>query len=351
MIGHCRALAAKKLGLDTVPCVMVKDLTPEQIKALRIVDNKTNESDWDIDLLAAELPEIDLSAFDFDFGIEEENKIIEDEPPAVDRKEKPFSKEGDIFICGNHRVMCGDSTAEADVERLVNGAKIDMLLTDPPYGVAYEGKAGKMENDDLEGDEYEALLRLAFGNAKSVLKAGGAFHIWHADTNGFIVRKACNDAGLRVRQVLIWVKNAPVLGRQDFLWQHEPCLYGEKELPYGEKEEDGDEYAPCLYGWVDGTHYWYKNRKQKTVLFFDKPKKNADHPTMKPVELFDYEMQCNSKKGETVLDLFGGSGTTLSAAEQNGRVAYVMEKDPRYCDVIIKRWEALTGEKAIIEEQ
>lgn len=330
VIGHCRALAAKKLGMETVPCVCVDDLTPEQVNALRLVDNKSNESDWDMDLLSDELAELDLSAFDFDWGLpEEEPEVTEDEAPAVDEENEPISQRGDIWRLGRHRLMCGDSTKTEDIQKLAGGAKIDMLLTDPPYGVDYVGKtkdALKIENDAKSDDEFILFLQNAFAAADSVMKPGAVFYIWHADSKSYVFRMACQMVGWEVRQVLIWVKNSMVLGRQDYQWKHEPCLYG----------------------WKDGAgHLWAADRKQTTVLEFDKPNANREHPTMKPVALFDYQIKNNTKGGDIVLDMFGGSGTTVIACEQNGRTAYVMEYDPKYVDVIVKRWENLTGEKAV----
>ena len=346
VIGHCRALAAKKLGMKEVPCVCVDDLTPEQVKALRVIDNKTNESPWDMDLLAAELPGLDLEGFDFDWGLRDElnDSVVEDDYEPVIPAE-PKSKFGDIYLLGDHRLMCGDSTSLADVQRLVNGCKMDLLLTDPPYNVDYSGKtkdALKIENDNMEDSTFRRFLTDAFLNAATVMKPGAPFYIWHADTEGYNCRGACRDAMLRVRQCLIWVKNSLVVGRQDFQWKHEPCLYGESEI-----EEEAHE--PCLYGWTEGKkHYFFKNRRQTTVLNFDKPVKSAEHPTMKPIKLFDYQMQCSSKPGENVLDLFAGSGTTIMAAEQNGRHAFCMEYDPKYADVIVDRWEKFTGKKAVL---
>lgn len=236
-------------------------------------------------------------------------------------------------------------TQQKDVKRLMGEDMADMLLTDPPYNVNYEGKAGKIKNDNMEDTEFRQFLRLAFSAGKAVMKPGAAFHIWHADSEGYNFRGACRDVGLVVRQCLIWVKNSLVVGRQDFQWKHEPCLYGENPID----EEELDQHEPALYGWKDGaSHRWYKNRKQTTILQFDKPAASKEHPTMKPIRLFDYEMKCNSVPGDIVLDLFGGSGTTIMAAEQNGRVAYVMEFDPKYVDVIIDRWEKFTGEKAVL---
>lgn len=332
VIGHCRALAAKKLGIKEVPCVCVDDLTPEQVDALRLVDNKSNESEWDFDLLKEELPELDLSAFDFDWGLPEETaeEIVEDDAPEVDEESEPITKKGDIWQLGRHRLMCGDSTKSDDVSALMGGRLADMLLTDPPYGVDYTGKtkdALKIENDAKSDDEFIAFLQSAFSSADSVMKPGAVFYIWHADSKAYVFRMACQMTGWEVRQVLIWVKNAMVMGRQDYQWKHEPCLYG----------------------WKSGAgHLWASDRKQTTVLEFDRPTKNKEHPTMKPVALFDYQIKNNTKGGDAVLDLFSGSGTTVVACEQNGRDAYAMEYDPRYCDVIVKRWENLTGEKAVL---
>lgn len=332
VIGHCRAMAAKKLGMEEVPCVCVDDLTPEQVNALRLVDNKSNESDWDFDLLADELPGLDLSAFDFDWGLPEDttDEVTEDEAPEVDEESEPITKLGDIWQLGRHRLMCGDSTSGECVQKLMGGAQADLLLTDPPYGVDYTGKtkdALKIENDAKSDDEFIAFLQAAFEAANSVMKPGAVFYIWHADSKAYVFRMACQMTGWEVRQVLIWVKNAMVMGRQDYQWKHEPCLYG----------------------WKAGAgHLWASDRKQTTVLEFDRPTANKEHPTMKPVALFDYQIKNNTKGGDIVLDLFAGSGTTVAACEQNGRNAYVMEFDPKYCDVIVKRWENLTGKKAVL---
>lgn len=343
VIGHCRVLAAKKLGMKEVPCVCVDDLTPEQVNALRLVDNKSNESEWDFDLLADELPGLDLSAFDFDWNLRDElnDSVIEDNYDPVLPAEAT-SKLGDIYQLGNNRLMCGDSTLLNDVQKLTGGAKMDLLLTDPPYNVDYSGKtrdALKIVNDSMEDAAFRRFLTDAFSNAAMVMKPGAAFYIWHAGLEGYNFFGACKDAVLRVRQMLIWVKNISAFGRQDFQWKHEPCLYGESEI-------EEDEHEPCLYGWTEGKkHYFFKNRRQTTVLNFDKPIKSAEHPTMKPIKLFDYQMQCSSKPGENVLDLFAGSGTTILAAEQNGRNAFCMEYDPKYVDVIVDRWEKFTGKK------
>lgn len=224
-----------------------------------------------------------------------------------------------------------------------------MLLTDPPYNVDYEGTAGKILNDKMEDAKFRRFLSDAFSNAAMVMKPGAAFHIWHGDNEGYNFRGACIDAGLKIRQCLIWKKDQFVLGRQDFQWIHEACLYGERPVEE-HVEEPLDEYNQvALYGWTDGgRHYFFKNRKQTTILEFDRPRASKEHPTMKPVLLFNYQMECNSKPGEIILDLFAGSGTSIAAAEQNGRRAFCMEFDPKYCDVIIDRWEKLSGEKAVM---
>lgn len=341
VIGHCRVLAAKKLGMEAVPCVCVDDLTPEQVNALRLVDNKTNESDWDMDLLSMELPEIDLSAFDFDWGLTEDDsaEIVEDETPEVS-DEAPTAKRGDVWQLGRHRLMCGDSTSTDDVQTLTGGVQIDLLITDPPYNVNYGAvrdvsEAVKrhrrtdgllIQNDNMADGAFREFLANAFRSANDVMKPGAVFYIWHADNESYNFRGACKDIGWQVRECLIWNKNTFAMGRQDYQWKHEPCLYG----------------------WKDGAgHLWASDRKQTTVIDFDKPSKSELHPTMKPVGLFDYQIQNNTKGGDAVLDLFAGSGTTIMACEQNGRNAYCMELDPRYVDVIIKRWETFTGEKAV----
>lgn len=346
--GHTRVLAAKRLGLDTVPCIVADDLTPEQIKAFRLADNKTAEmAEWDAGLLTAELTELaGFNMTQFGFNVIDEIDAVEDNfdvDAATQAVVEPTSKPGDVFQLGAHRLMCGDSTLPCDVGRLMGGELVDLFITDPPYNVAYEGVAGKIKNDNMEDSAFREFLAAAFGNAAAVMKPGAAFHIWHADGEGFNFRGACRDAGLKIRQCLIWVKNQAVMGRQDFHWKHEACLYGESvsEPP----EEDAHE--PCLYGWARGTHRWFKNRKQTTVLYFDKPQKSVEHPTMKPVKLFDYQIKCNTQPGDVVLDLFGGSGTTAIACEQNKRAAYIMELDPKFVDVIIARWESFTGGKAV----
>lgn len=343
--GHGRLLAAQRLGMTEVPCIRLDHLTDEQRRAYALAHNKTAElSDWDFSALEAELDDLkdafNLAAFGFD--VDAEPEVHEDDYKPV-LPETPRAKRGDIWLLGRHRLMCGDSTNADEVKKLVDGRTIDMLLTDPPYNVDVHETAGKIMNDNMDDSAFRQFLTAAFKAAVSVMRPGAAFHIWHANTEGYNFMGAVRDAGLALRQVLIWVKSSPTLGRQDFQWQHEPCLSGELETI-----EDTEAVDAALYGWKDGTHKWFKKRKEKTVLYYDKPKSSKEHPTMKPVLMFDYEMQCNTKAGEAVLDLFGGSGTTLIAAEQNGRDAFLMELDPKFCDVIVDRWQKLTGLEAVL---
>ena len=334
--GHGRYLALKELGYDEVECIRLDHLTDKERKEYTLVHNKTTmDTGFDLDLLVPELEELDfLSDFDFDFGIdtdaEEETEIAEDEAPEVDEENEPITKLGDIWQLGRHRLMCGDSTSIDDVEKLMGGQFADMLLTDPPYNVAYEGKTKDhltIQNDSMDNDSFRQFLRDAFTSADTVMKQGAVFYIWHADSEGYNFRGACFDIGWKVRQCLIWNKNSMVMGRQDYHWKHEPCLYGWKE---------------------GASHLWASDRKQTTVIDWQRPTKAEIHPTMKPVGLFDYQIKNNTKGGDIVLDLFNGSGTTIMACEQNGRVARCMELDPRYVDACVKRWENFTGEKAVL---
>ncbi|EGO2720363.1 ParB N-terminal domain-containing protein [Enterococcus faecalis] len=334
--GHTRLKAAKYLGLKEVPTIIADDLTPEQIKAFRLADNKVGEiATWDEELLNAELDELadldfDMTEFGFDLpDIEgEEVEVIEDEFEE-ELPAEPISKLGDIYQLGRHRLMCGDSTNSLEVEKLMDNKKADLLITDPPYNVAYEGKGKEaltIKNDSKETNEFHSFLYEAFSAAINNMKLGSSFYVWYASSEVVNFHTALEEAGFLVKQELIWNKNSMVLSRQDYHWKHEPCLYG----------------------WASGgSHSWYSDRKQTTILNFDRPTVNKEHPTMKPVALFDYQIKNSSKQGDCILDLFGGSGTTLIACEQNEREAYLMELDPRYVDVIIARWEAFTGEVAV----
>lgn len=329
LAGHTRYKALKKLAYESCEILVKGGLSVEQKRKYRLLDNKTNElAEWDLNLLTQELEDLDFDDLELDWELPEEKAEVKEDDYNIALPEEPKTKRGDVYKLGRHRLMCGDSTSAEDVQRLTGGVPVDMLLTDPPYGVDYTGKtkdALKIENDNRSDEELTAFLTAAFRAADSAMKPGAVFYIWHADSKAYFFRKACAEAGWEVRQCLVWVKNTMVLGRQDYQWQHEPCLYG----------------------WKEGAgHLWASDRKQTTVLHFDKPARNGEHPTMKPVALFDYQMQNNTKGGDIVLDLFGGSGTTIIAAEQNGRCGYCMELDPKYCDVIIDRWEKLTGRKA-----
>lgn len=332
--GHTRYKAAKKLKMSEVPCIIADDLTDEQIKAFRLADNKVAEkAEWDFDLLNAELDDIidlDMELFGFEDALQDDAEEAVEDEFEVELPAEPKSKLGDIYQLGDNRLMCGDSTVLEDVEKLMGGVQADMLLTDPPYNVNYEGKTKdklKIKNDKMDNDNFRQFLIDAFSNADMVMKPGAVFYIWHADSEGYNFRGACFDVGWTVRQCLIWNKNSMVMGRQDYQWKHEPCLYG----------------------WKEGAgHLWASDRKQTTVINFDKPTRNDMHPTMKPIPLFDYQIKNNTKGGDVVLDLFGGSGTTIIACEQNGRRGYCMEYDPRYVDVIVDRWEKFTGAKAVL---
>lgn len=360
--GHGRLMACKELGMKEVPIIRLDGLTDEQRRAYTLVHNQTTmTTGFDLDILNEELEKIDsidMSGFGFDeintddMDIKEDDFDIEDEV-----KEEPKSKRGQIYKLGNHILMCGDSTDPDDVRTLMQGELADMVVTDPPYNVNVENEKGMtIENDNLGSDEFRQFLQSAFRNLSDNLKEGGAFYIWYGDKEDIAFRNACFDNGLTIKQCLIWVKNAFVLGRQDYQWRHEPCLYG----------------------WKDGaSHYFIDDRRQSTIIEdkidFDKLKKEeaiemlkeiyndgiastiihenkpiADdlHPTMKPVKLIARQVANSSKRGEKVLDLFGGSGTTMLACEQLERKCYMMEYDPTYVDAIVKRWEQFTGSKA-----
>ncbi len=351
--GHGRLAAARKLGLAEVPVIRLSHLSDTQRKAYVLADNRLAlNAGWDNDLLKLEL--IELKAEDVDlemlgFSVEELDGLLNaleptegltDEDAVPEPPPEPITKPGDIWILGKHRLMCGDSTSIDHLEKLCNGRQVDMWLTDPPYNVDMTAKnqmlekAGKarkdkssfgIANDAMSDEHFRQFLRDAYTAADAVMKSGAVFYIWHADSEGYNFRGAAKDAGWSVRQCLIWKKSVFAIGRSDYHWKHEPCLYG----------------------WKEGAgHLWAADRKQTTILEFDKPSRNGEHPTMKPVALFEYQMLNNTKGGDIVLDSFGGSGTTLVAAEKNGRVAYLMELDPKYCDVIVKRWEEFTGKKA-----
>lgn len=367
-VGYADALLARELpdgSLMLVDGHLRAETTPDQEVPVLVLDIDQAEADkllLSLDPLAA-LAETNSTALDallreVDTGSEglqqmyadlaeaaelyqdADKEIVEDEipePPA-----DPITKPGDLWTLGDHRLFCGDSTKPEDVERLMLGAKADLMLTDPPYNVALgmnetpeQAKArnrrtdGKVvANDSMSDQEFRAFLVACFQQSFSSMKPGASFYVWHADSEGFNFRGAVRDCGEKVRQCLVWAKDVLVMGRQDYQWQHEPCLYG----------------------WKDGAaHGWYSDRKQTTLLKFDRPSRNQEHPTMKPVGLFAYLISNSTAPQGLAYDPFLGSGTTLIAAEQLGRKCYGIEISPAYCDVIVKRWETLTGKKAELE--
>ena len=303
IIGHCRLSASKKLGMKEVPCVYVENLTEEDVRALRIIDNKLNESEWDLDILSEELQDIDLGDFeDLDFGIEEETEskeIVEDEAPEVDEENEPIVKLGDIWQLGRHRLMCGDSTDKATVEMLMDGKKADMVMTDPPYGINAEKMTmGKGKRDFYRGKDWDCErpeISIVFDIAPLVCIWGGNY----------------------------FTDKLPITN--DWLIWH--------------KKNDGLSFSECEMAWTNFgvncrhiSHHWGNEKKQ--------------HVTMKPLSVIAWAIERAKEKATLIVDLFGGSGTTLIACEQLNRTCYMMELDPKYCDVILKRWENLTGQKA-----
>lgn len=366
--GHGRQIAAMELGLERVPCIRLDHLTEAQRRDYAIRHNYTSDqSEFDFEKLREEVAALELQGVDMSYlsdlegqldllNADNEYDVIEDEPPEPPAE--PTAKYGDIWLCGRHRVMCGDSTQIEDVKKLMNGDTADLLLTDPPYNVDYQGGTKdklKILNDKQEDSAFRAFLTDAFKCADRVMRPGAAYYIWHADSEGLNFRLAARDAGWELKQTIIWVKNSLVMGRQDYQWRHEPCLYG----------------------WKAGTHYFTDDRTQTTVyddkidlkklkkeemlqllqeilsdkipttvMYADKPLKNDIHPTMKPITLMARMVANSTKAGQRVLDLFGGSESTMIACEQLNRDCYMMELDPHYVDVIVQRWEAFTGQKA-----
>lgn len=342
--GHQRLKVLKDLGITEVECIVV-DLDKTNEKALNIALNKI-QGDWDEDKLEALLQELKLEEFDMNltgFDFDEVDEILNDingtkednfdVDSAYEEIEEPITKPGDIWILGNHRLMCGDSTHKDDIMRLMNNQDADMLLTDPPYNVDYVGKTSealKIKNDNMDDNQFYEFLRKVFENMYIVTKEGASIYVFHADTEGINFRKAFKDAGFKLAECLIWKKDCFVMGRQDYQWQHEPVLYG----------------------WKEGkAHYFINDRTQSTILEFDRPKQSTLHPTMKPIDLIAKLIKNSSKENDIILDLFGGSGSTIIAAEQLNRCCYTMELDPKYCDVIVKRWETLTNKEAILNKR
>lgn len=332
--GHGRILAAKEEGIAEVPCVFADHLTEAQKKAYILADNRmAMDAGWDEELLRVEIEALQAEAFDLSLtGFDEkelsdlfkdDTDVQEDDFDVDAELEKPtFSKSGDVWTLGRHRLICGDSTKADTFAILMNGRKANLVVTDPPYNVNYEGTAGKIKNDNLADEKFYQFLFDAFSNIEKVMADDASIYVFHADTEGLNFRKAFADAGFYLSGCCIWKKPSLVLGRSPYQWQHEPCLYGWKK---------------------SGKHQWYADRKQTTIWEFEKTKKNTDHPTMKPIPLLAYPIQNSSMSNTLVLDPFGGSGSTLIACEQTDRDCYTIELDEKYCDVIVKRYIEQVG--------
>jgi DNA modification methylase len=342
--GHGRLMAARKLGLSHVP-VDYQDYANEAEEwADLIADNRIAElAEWDLPALKDILEEIDTGAIDMDltgFDADDLEKLmtqfrgnVEEDSFNVDKAteeiDEPVTKPGDLWILGRHRLACGDSTKAETFSLLMDGKLANLVVTDPPYNVNYEGTAGKIKNDNMADQKFYQFLLEAFTLTEKAMAKDASIYVFHADTEGLNFRRAFDAAGFYLSGTCIWKKQSLVLGRSPYQWQHEPILFGWKKT---------------------GKHAWYSDRKQTTIWEFDKPRKNADHPTMKPVPLCAKAIENSSKAGDIVLDIFGGSGSTLIACEQLNRTCYMMELDPIYCDVIIRRWENFTGKKAVMAE-
>ncbi len=334
LCGHGRFYAAQKLGLEKVPCIKEEYLTETQKRAYILADNKLSlNAGWDNEMLAVELSE--LQDMDFDLGLTgfdekelaslfDSNEETEDDDFDVDEElqKPPVTKSGDLWILGNHRLLCGDSTKEEGYSLLMEDKKANLVVTDPPYNVNYEGSAGKIKNDNLANDKFYQFMFDAFSCMEKAMADDASIYVFHADTEGLNFRKAFADAGFYLSGTCIWKKQSLVLGRSPYQWQHEPCLFGWKK---------------------NGKHQWYSDRKQTTIWEFDKPKKNGDHPTMKPIPLIAYPIKNSSMSNCIVLDPFGGSGSTMIACEQTNRICRTIELDEKYCDVIVKRYIEQVG--------
>lgn len=336
--GHGRILAAKEENMKDVPCVFADHLNEAQKKAYIIADNRmAMDAGWDEELLRIEIESLQAESFDIGLtGFDEkeiadlfsdckEAEIEEDDFDLTKALEKAaFVERGDIWKVGRHTLMCGDATSKEDVDLLMGEKKANLILTDPPYGVSFKSSNGlTIQNDSIKDEEFYTFLLQAFSCMASHLEQGGSGYIFHADTEGLHFRKAFIDAGFHLAGVCIWVKNALVLGRSDYQWQHEPVLYGFLK---------------------NGKHSWYSDRKQTTIWNFDKPKRNENHPTSKPLDLLSYPIRNSSQENAIVLDTFGGSGSTLMACEKTNRICYAMELDEKYASVILRRYVEDTGD-------
>ena len=333
--GHGRILAAKEEGMTEVPCVFAEHLSEAQKRAYIIADNRLALSaGWDTEMLAVELADLQSAAFDVSllgFDDAELNSLMGSVEGVKDDEfdltaaleEAAFVLPGDVWTLGRHRLICGDATSAEDVQLLMDGRKANLVLTDPPYGVSFKSSAGlKIQNDNLKAEDFYSFLLSSFRNMASFLEPGGSAYVFHADTEGLNFRKAFVDAGFHLSGVCIWAKDSFVLGRSPYQWQHEPILFG----------------------WLkSGKHKWYAGRAEKTVWNFAKPKKNENHPTSKPLDLLAYPINNSSQSNGVVLDLFGGSGSTLITCEQTDRICYMMELDEKYASVILRRYVEFKG--------
>lgn len=331
--GHGRIAAAREEGISEVPCVFVDHLTEAQKKAYILADNRmAMDAGWDEELLRVELEALEEMGFDLGMTGFDEKELAalfpteeakEDDFNVEAELQKPtFTKSGDVWTLGRHRLICGDSTKEETYAVLMDGVKANLVITDPPYNVNYEGSAGKIKNDNMANDKFYEFLLAAFKNMESVMAPDASIYVFHADTEGLNFRRAFADAGFYLSGCCIWKKQSLVLGRSPYQWQHEPVLYGWKK---------------------NGKHQWYTGRKETTIWEFDKPKKNGDHPTMKPIPLLAYPIGNSSMANSVVLDPFGGSGSTLIACEQTDRICRTIELDEKFCDVIVNRYIEQVG--------
>ena len=364
--GHLRIKAAKKLGMKDIPVIITDDMTDAQIKAFRLLANRSvNWAQWDNDLLKLELEELigmdfnlELTGFDSSEidSILKYNEGLTDPDDVPELNENPLSKPGDIWLLGDHRIMCGNSRIMSDVAKLMNGRKAEMVFTDPPYNVDYSGgmsgdghqhKRSKIANDKMSSESFYEFLYDCISNMMSF--TSGAFYICMSSSELHNLWKAFTDAGGHWQTYCIWAKHAFTLSRSDYQHQFEPILYGlsEEEAHKIESDNNDMDSLPIMYGW--NKHDWYGGRKQGDVWMFDKPSKSKEHPTMKPVGLCIKAIGNSSRREQIVLDLFGGSGSTLIACEQINRICYMMEFERKYCDVIINRWQNFTGLNAILE--
>ena len=332
LAGHGRIMAAKEEGIAEVPCVYADHLTEAQKKAYILADNRMAlDAGWDDELLSVEMQELqelgfDLSMTGFDekeltdlLGVDAGSEAKEDDFDLSAALEKAaFVQRGDVWTVGRHKLMCGDATSAEDVSALMGDTKANLILTDPPYGVSFKSASGlTIQNDSMKNEEFYTFLLSSFQRMAEHLEKGGSAYVFHADTEGLNFRKAFIDAGFHLAGCCIWVKDSLVLGRSDYQWQHEPVLYGFMQ---------------------NGKHHWYSDRKQTTIWHFDKPKRNANHPTSKPLDLLGYPIGNSTQENGVVMDTFGGSGSTLMACEQTNRICHTMELDEKYASVILRRF-------------